>query len=127
MSRGDSVRRVRDERGSASVLVAALLGVVVLLTGVALLVGGYELAYRRARAAADLAAVSGATTFQQGGDPCAQARRTARDNGARVLSCEQVGDLVEYVVTVRVGIEVRTRLRRLPARVEAEAHAGTAP
>ena len=119
--------RSRDQRGSASVLVASLLGVVVLLTGVALLVGGYELAYRRARAAADLAAVSGATTFQQGGDACAQARRTARDNGARVLSCEQLGDLVDHVVTVRVAVDVRTRLQGLPRRVEAEAHAGSAP
>jgi secretion/DNA translocation related TadE-like protein len=123
-----SARRCpRDERGSASVLVAALLGVVVLLTGIALLVGGFEVAFRRARAAADLAAVSGASVFQQGGDACGQARRTAVDNGAHVLACEEVGDLVAYVVTVRVGVEVRTRIPGLPTRVEAEAHAGSAP
>ena len=111
--------RVRrgDQRGSASVLVAALMGVVVVLTGVALLVAGYEVAQHRARAAADLAAVSGAVAFAAGRDACDQARRTARDNDATVLSCSTVGDPVGYVVSVRV----------LPTRVVGEAHAGSAP
>lgn len=119
-------RRV-DQRGSASVLVAAVMGVVVVLTGVALLVAGYEVAQHRARAAADLAAVSGAVAFAAGRDACDQARRNAHDNGATVLSCSTVGDPVEYVVSVRVALPVRSRVRGLPARVDGEAHAGSAP
>jgi len=119
--------RPEAERGSASVLVAGLLGVLVLLTGVALLIAGYETAQHRVRAAADLAAVSGAAAFAQGRDACRQARRTAGDNGATVLSCSTVGDPVEYVVSVRVEIGVRSRIKGLPARVVSEAHAGSTP
>ncbi|GAA1824649.1 hypothetical protein GCM10009714_02950 [Microlunatus capsulatus] len=108
-------------------LVAGVMGVVVVLTGVALLVAGYEVAQHRARAAADLAAVSGAVAFAAGRDACDQARRTARDNDATVLSCSTVGDPVEYVVSVRVALPVRSRVRGLPRRVVGEAHAGSAP
>jgi secretion/DNA translocation related TadE-like protein len=117
----------RDGRGSASVLVAGLLGVLLVLSGAALVVGGFALAHHRARAAADLAAVSGATVFGQGADACEQARRSARDNGAEVLSCEQTGDQIDYVVTVRVAVGVRIRVPGLPDRVEARAHAGSVP
>jgi len=115
------------QQGSATVLVAGLIGVVLLLGAVALLVAGYEIAYRRARVAADLAALSGAAAFAQGGDACRQARRSAADNGAWALSCDQVGDQIDHVVTVRVRVEVSTRLRGLPDGVEALAHAGSAP
>ncbi len=120
-------RPVGDDRGSASVLVAGLMGVVVLLVGVALLVAGYEVAQHRVRAAADLAAVSGAAAFARGQDACAQARRTADDNGATVLGCSTVGDPVEYVVSVRVALPVRSRVSGLPTRVVGEAHAGSTP
>lgn len=115
----------RGERGSASVLVAGLTGVLVLLTGAALVVAGYAVAYHRVRAAADLAAVSAAAAFVQGHDPCAQAGRTARDHRARVVHCEQVGDQIDYVVSVEVEVEVRTRVRGLPRRVGARAAAGS--
>ena len=119
--------RDAGQRGSATVLVAGLIGVVLLLGAAALVVAGYEIAYRRARVAADLAALSGAAAFAQGGDACQQARRSAADNGARVVSCDQVGDQVDHVVTVRVRVAVRSRLRGLPEGVEALAHAGSAP
>ncbi|GAA1426277.1 hypothetical protein GCM10009616_00410 [Microlunatus lacustris] len=115
------------DRGSASVLVAGLMGVVIVLVGVALLVAGYEVAQHRARAAADLAAVSGAAAFAEGRDACRQARRTADDNGATVLSCSTAGDLVGYVVSVRVALGVRSRVPGLPDRVVGEAHAGSTP
>ena len=106
---------------------AGVMGVVVVLIGVALLVAGYEVAQRRVRAAADLAAVSGATAYAEGRDACDQAERTAADNGSTMLSCTTVGDLVGYVVTVRVASPVRHRLPGLPTRVVAEAHAGSTP
>jgi secretion/DNA translocation related TadE-like protein len=113
-----------SELGNASVLMAGIMGVVVALSGAALVIAGYAAGYHRARAAADLSALSGAAAFQQGRDPCAQAALTARHNGARVDRCKQVGDAVDFVVTVRVSVEARTRIPQLPRTVAAEAHAG---
>ena len=117
-------RVARSERGGASVLVVGMLGVVVALSSAALVIAGYAVGYRRARAAADLSALSGAVAFQQGRDPCGQAALTARHNGALLDRCSQVGDAVDFVVTVRVSVEARTRIPKLPRTVTAEAHAG---
>ena len=114
----------RDQRGSGTVLMAAVMSVVVALAAAATVVAGYLVSHHRARSAADLAALSGAAAYAPGEDPCDQARRTARGNGARVTRCDQVGDPVDFVVTVRVVVEVRVRSPGLPRRVEAEAHAG---
>jgi len=119
-------RRASGERGSASVLMAGVMGVVVLLSCAAMVVAGYVVAAHRARAAADLAAVSGAVAFARGEDACRQAGRSAADNDARMLSCSQVGDQIDYVVTVRVGFPVRGHLAGLPRRAESVAHAGSA-
>jgi secretion/DNA translocation related TadE-like protein len=114
----------RSERGSASVLMVGIMGVVLALSIAALLIAGYAVAYHRARAAADLSALSGAAAFQQGRDPCPQATLTARQNGARVERCEKVGDAVDFVVTVAVSVATRTHIPQLPRLVTAEAHAG---
>ena len=123
-----SIAKIRDlmrcERGSASVLMTGIVCVVVALSGAALIIAGYAVGYHGARAAADLSALSGATAFQQGRDPCAQATQTARRNGARVDHCDLVGDAVDFVVTVRVFVLSRTRIPQLPKAVTAEAHAG---
>lgn len=118
--------RARGERGSASVLLAGVMGVLVLLSCAAMVVVGYAIAAHHARAAADLAAVSAAAAFGQGEDACGQARRTAADNGARLVRCDQVGDQLDYVVTVRVAFGVNLRLVGLPRQVESLAHAGSA-
>jgi secretion/DNA translocation related TadE-like protein len=117
-------RTAGSELGNASVLMAGMMGVVVALSGAALVIAGYAVGYHRARAAADLSALSAAAAFQQGRDPCAQAALTGRHNGARVDRCSQVGDAVDFVVTVRVSVEARTRIPQLPRTVVAEAHAG---
>jgi secretion/DNA translocation related TadE-like protein len=114
----------RDQRGSGTVLMAAVMAVVVALGAVATVVAGYLVGHHRARSAADLAALSGAAAYAQGEDACAEARRTARRNGARVARCDQVGDPVDFVVTVRVVVPVAVRSPGLPRQVEAEAHAG---
>jgi secretion/DNA translocation related TadE-like protein len=114
----------RAELGSASVLMAGILGVVITFSSAALVIAGYAVGYRRARAAADLSALSAAAAFQHGRDPCAQAARTAGHNGARVDSCSRVGDAVDFVVTVRVSVVAGTRLPQLPRTVAAAAHAG---
>lgn len=116
--------RRAPERGSASVLVVGVMGVVVTLATAAMLVAGYLVAQHRARAAADLAALSGAVAYAQGEDACAAAGRAASRNGARLISCEQVGDLVDFVVSVDVRVHVAPRLRGLPSAVPGRAHAG---
>ena len=119
------LRRLRlDERGGASILMAGVMGVVVTLSVAAMLISGYLLGYHRARAAADLAALSGAVAFQQGRNGCAEARRLAVANGARLVDCDQVGDQVDFVITVRVTVTVRSRMPGLPTTIAAEAHAG---
>lgn len=114
----------RDQRGSGTVLMVAIMAVVVALGAAVTVVAGYLAGHHRARSAADLAALSGAAAYAKGEDACAEARRTARRNGARVARCDQVGDPVDFVVTVRVVVQVRVRSPGLPRRVEAEAHAG---
>jgi secretion/DNA translocation related TadE-like protein len=105
-------------------MMAAIMSVVIALGAAATVVAGYLVSHHQARSAADLAALSGAAAFSRGDDACTQARRTARANGARATRCNQVGDEVDFVVTVRVVVEVRVRSPGLPRRVEAEAHAG---
>ena len=64
------MRRIRhSELGNASVLVAGILGVVVALSSAALVIAGYAVGYRRARAAADLSALSAAAAFRAVGSP----------------------------------------------------------
>lgn len=121
---GPSSSRGRDERGGASVLMAGIMGVVVTLGAAATLVAGYLVAHHQARSAADLAALSGAVAYADGRDACDQARRTARQNGVRMVRCDRVGDDIDFVVTVLTAVEVRSRVPGLPRRVDAEAHAG---
>jgi secretion/DNA translocation related TadE-like protein len=121
------LKTVRSEIGSASVLMIGVIGVVVVFSSAALVIGGYAVGYHRARAAADLSALSGAAAYQQGREPCAQAAKTARQNGARVDRCDLVGDVIDFVVSVRVSVIARTRIPQLPSTVAAEAHAGPVP
>ena len=120
-----STRRfVRSESGSASVLMTGVIGFVVALSSAALVIAGYAVGYHRARAAADLSALSGAAAYQAGREACAQAGRIARQNGARLDDCDVVGDAIDFVVTVRVSVLARTRIPHLPHAVAAKAHAG---
>jgi secretion/DNA translocation related TadE-like protein len=120
-----TMRRIaRSELGSATVLMVGIMGIVVALSSAALVIAGYAVGYHRARAAADLSALSGAAAFQQGRESCAQVALTARQNGARVARCNQVGDAVDFVVTVRVSVVVGTPIPHMPRTVAAEAHAG---
>ena len=114
----------RGEGGSASVLIVGMVGVVIALSSAVLIIAGYAVSYHRARAAADLGALSEAAAFQQGRDACAQATLTAQQHGAQVERCDVVGDAVDFVVTVRVSLATRTRIPQLPKAVTAEAHAG---
>ena len=117
--------RRRDERGGGSVLMMAICVVVIMLGYTAMIICGYAIAAHRARAAADLAALSGATSASQGGDPCAAARRNARAHLARITSCERVGDQIDFVISVTASVATTMHVPGLPRRIGAVAHAGS--
>ena len=95
------VRRSGGSRGAATVLVTACLGVLLLVGCALAVVAAMVTAHRTAQAAADLAALAGATAAQHGRDPCATATSVAADNGARVTQCS----IVDRDVTVEVAVD----------------------
>lgn len=112
----------RSDQGSGTVLVAVALLVAGVVVAVVLGVGAALAASHRVRAVADLVAISAATEHAGGGDPCAAAARIAVANGVRLEGCELRGDLVDFAVTVRVGVPAPGPL---PAGFAAVAHAGS--
>jgi secretion/DNA translocation related TadE-like protein len=100
-----TVRPPAGERGSATVWVLALAGVLALVGAAAVLVGAAVVARHRASAAADLAALAAAGPDLAGdAGPCAAAEEIAAANAAEVTSCTiGPGGVVE--VAVRVPVE----------------------
>ncbi|KAA1420308.1 flp pilus-assembly TadE/G-like family protein [Nocardioides humilatus] len=90
----------RGERGAASLLVTACVGLLLLVGSALAVVGAMVAAHRSAQAAADLAALSGAAAMGSGGDACATAGAVAQDNRARLVGCE----VDNRVVTVEVEV-----------------------
>ena len=95
---GAAVRH--GQRGSASLLVVVLSGVVLLLGLAGAFVTATAAAHRRAQSAADLVALAGALARQSGEDACSGAADVARGNEAELLACQVLGEDVR--VTVRV-------------------------
>lgn len=92
------------ERGAATVMAAAAVGVLVLLLGLGLQLGAATLARHRAETAADLAALAAAREAVRGEDlACARAGEVATANGAVLRSCRWSG------WTVAVGTTAATR------------------
>ena len=93
------------ERGSATVWVLALSGVLAAVSLAVVLVGAAVVARHRASAAADLSALAAAGAAVSGRpDPCAVAGRVAAANSAALASCVVAGG---GVVQVRVTVPVR--------------------
>lgn len=106
MSRGAA--RARDERGSASVVVAAVVLVaLVLALGVAD-VGRATVARTRARWAADAAALAAAQDLAMASattDPAASADALASANGAELVACVCAPGTAEAIVEVRLRLD----------------------
>ena len=114
--------RPRAERGAATVLVVAFLGLL-LLVGTALgVVGALVRAHRTAQSAADLAALAGASALGRGEDACSAAATVAAANDGALLGCVPEG------LAVRVSVRVDGP-HWLGQTVDptAEARAGPAP
>ncbi|WP_110180582.1 Rv3654c family TadE-like protein [Nocardioides solisilvae] len=93
-------RRARSERGAATVLVVAGAGVLLLVAGAVAGVVGLVHAHRTAQAAADLAALAGATEQLAGGDGCGRAGVLAEANGAALVRCRATAAWLEVEVEV---------------------------
>ena len=94
---------MRDERGSGTVLLLALVAVALVAAALLGLLASAQLARGRAQTAADLGALAGAAGMLAGrsGDPCAAVGEVVRRNGARLAACTDEG---AGVVTVRVVV-----------------------
>ena len=64
--------------------------------------------------------------IQSGADGCSVARRVARENRTTAVSCIQVGDSIDFVISVRVARAIRLEIPGLPTKITALAHAGPA-
>ncbi|HSO66195.1 MAG TPA: Rv3654c family TadE-like protein [Ornithinibacter sp.] len=81
------------EDGGATVLTVAMLGVLTMLLGAALMVVGVVKDVHEARAAADLSALAAARPTLAGGVPdCPAARAVAEANGSVLRGCDVLPD-----------------------------------
>jgi secretion/DNA translocation related TadE-like protein len=110
-----------DQRGSATVLVVAMSGVL-LLVGAALgVVVAMVLAHRAAQSGADLAALAGAQASVRGSDGCSAAGEVAAANDVRLTGCDVQGRVVVVTVSARgphwlgQGADLSARARAGPA------------
>jgi secretion/DNA translocation related TadE-like protein len=108
--------RIATERGSVSVVVAAAVGMSLIVTMGAADVGRALVARSRAEAVADLAALAAAQelALPSGTDPGELAADFAIRNGARLVSCSCAEGTSEAIV--RVAVRVRGFLLPLPDR-----------
>lgn len=99
-------RRTGRDRGAGTVLALSLVALVLTLTGGALVIGSAVVASHRARLAADLASLAGASAAQDGATTaaCAAASQVARANGAVTQTCSVVGADVEVTVSVATSL-----------------------
>lgn len=92
------VRGVRGDRGGATVLAVACLGLLLVVAMLLVEVSAWFAADRRVRAAADLAALAAASEIAT--DPCGSAATVAEVNGADLVSCEVAGREVSVITRV---------------------------
>lgn len=111
------MRRGTSERGSVSVVVAAAVGMALVVTMGAADVGRALVARARAEAVADLAALAAAQelALATGAEPTQIAADYADMNGTRLVSCSCPPGALE--ATVRVAVDARGFLLPLPDRV----------
>ena len=117
-----------DERGSASILLVALSGLLSVFAALALSVGAVAVARHRAASAADLAALAAAARWAGGQSAaCASAGDVARAGGAVLARCRVDGDVAQVLAEAplpgglaRLGV-ARAAARAGPVGVEVTA------
>ena len=107
--RGDTAGRaakamLRDERGVATTWAVVLIAVLSMVTFMAASATGVVGARHRAESAADLAALAGAVSARDGGEPCAAAAEVARHNDSALFECMVREQVVEVSVAVQTPV-----------------------
>jgi len=87
------------QRGSVVPFFATSFVLIALLAVLLSVIGGAAVVSRRARSAADLAALAGAAALQHGRDPCEAADRSAELNDVTVMGCDVEGQSVSVQVS----------------------------
>ncbi|WP_366526287.1 Rv3654c family TadE-like protein [Mycobacterium sp.] len=101
--RGFQYLSYRGDRGSATVVAVAMVGVLLGVTGAGAYLGSVVVARHRAQAAADLAALAGAARLPAGAAAaCSRAAAVARQMRADDTQCAVQG--LDVVVTVEVAV-----------------------
>ena len=93
--------RVRDQRGSATVLLIAMSGVLLLIGAALGVVAAMVVAHRSAQSGADLAALAGAQAAGRGSDPCRAAGGVAAAIDVLLTRCDVQGRVVEVTVSAK--------------------------
>ena len=93
----------QSDRGSGTIWMVALIGLIWSMATMAMAVGGVRAARHRAYAAADLAALAAASHFADGaGSACELAARIARGSGGRLRQCVFHGRISDVVVVSEI-------------------------
>lgn len=103
------MRRARApvDRGAATVLVLTLVAVVLALSVGGLVIASCLVASQRARVAADLGSLAGASALQDGlpgEQACSVASRVALANGAATQACSVQGETLDLRVRVATAL-----------------------
>lgn len=123
LARRARLRAAGRDAGSGTVLMVGSVGVLAIVLAGAMLLGAAILASGRARSAADLAALAGATQTIAGAGGAAACQSTqgvATLNGARLIDCRVSGQFIALTVAVRPA-------SGLVGRAVASARAGPGP
>ena len=118
------------DRGSGTILVVSLMGVIWLVAVTLMTAGGVRAARHRAHAAADMAALAAAERALGGQpDACRSAAKVARDMGVQLTRCvlsdgpSTSGTEVRQIADVSVTMTLRrlslVGILRIPARARA--------
>ncbi len=113
-----------NERGSGTVLSVGMCLVLLVAAWAAAVCVAWLGAARSAQSAADLAALAGVGSWQEGGQACAAARRAAQLNHARLDACETFSTGAGVVVEVTVTRGLEPALPIAPERIARSATAG---
>jgi secretion/DNA translocation related TadE-like protein len=101
--RPDGQRRIRDSAGVATVWAVGWMLVLVLVGGVGLVLGFAAARQHQVDAAADLVALSAASSLQRDAHPCVTAARVATANRVVLQRCQVIEE--DVVVAVRAPVE----------------------
>jgi secretion/DNA translocation related TadE-like protein len=100
------VEEIHDDRGSVTIVTAAIVGIVIVLTLGAADLASALIARERAHQAADAAALAAAQelALPSSGSPQDQAAAFAQHNGATLVGCTCATGSLEAVVQVEVDV-----------------------